>query len=1338
MKHLRLLHPSRLAGLLDRRPGRVLAAAVLVCLVGSIGFKDFAVDSGQGLLVGSRSDAGQAYGRYSDTFGADPLVVVIRARNAPALYVERNLQRLQALEIALSLAPDVKSVLGPGTVAAAGKLSASQEVDKVLIEYPFFLAKLDVLLQEQKGQRDPTTLNQLFQSDQQKFTQLIGLTFLRAVSDAKQARLDASKQPTAAGARKLDAREQAVEQAVAKDPLPPGFDTYLASSSPNVKVNEAVARTTFDRLVASDGECNDRLAGLLQSTSNCQAFYERLLLDLPNCPTAAEHAFCAPKAQWATVLPKPVSTDAAYAVITVRMTKAAAGDPARVRALRDRIDAELRHGIGAGDLRRVGSSTREDQLKALGPLAPTECGDQPQANNQGCYTAFNNDHMDFTIAGAPLLALGITTAMTHLLLALLPVALLLMLLLLVGTFRARGRVWPLPAAVAAAALTIGGALWTRTSITPAVLAGVPVLVGLAVDYAVQLVARHAEARGDGLDSREAIRVTLSTAGPATGVAALATLAGLVALLLVAGVDLGPLTAVPLVAEFALVLAVGIVVSWLTAVLVALPAAVLADRRHGSAAPLPARRSVESAPPARRTVALAGRWRAVVAPSVALAVLGWLLLPTVPVETSAERLLAPNLAELRDVQDVRQAIGYANEVDIYVEGQVVGPYGGQRANDNVLWQCATAEAARRQHASQVSQATSIADLFFGTTTTSTGDRPSGRQCLGPARTGGGSSSAPAPSAGASATPTAAGASPPASGSPSARRPPSEVAQAGRLVPLTAASAADASPAPPAVTASPAGATSPGIASPGGAVAPPVTPTAGASPGGTGNSAAASGAPRQVGFLCSLRSFPQIARVLVQDIPANERACPPVDLFTGNVITPDAQPDGPIDPQSARIALGVGSTAIADQAGLVDALARDLQPPNGLRAQPAGLVVLAARAYDTLTGRALFLNLAPLLLVALALLAIHRSWRRALLPVLPTALAAGWAPLLLVVLGHLPGTRGTALSQLTPLTVVLGALVVALGTEFGVLVLGRFDEECDRGSSPEDAAAAALASTGRAVAVSALTLGGGFLVLALSGFLPGGLPLLSDFGLAVVVDLGLAVGAVFGVMVPVAVALERARPRRRLVPLSVGPRTRVAPSARDKSAPPAVVAPEAVAAPARSAPAVSGSPPAAAPPAPLGRRQRAAATAAAREAAAAGSGAAPAEQSPGGGQNPASPAGAAEAGSRRLPGMTGRRRPPVDPPAEAAPTAAEGPRRLPGLTGRRRVTHSATGAQIEGAASPQPGTASASGSEPAAQPPAAASPDSAAGGELPAPRRRRRPPPHVRRRGDGDAPAPDPPS
>lgn len=312
------------------------------------------------------------------------------------------------------------------------------------------------------------------------------------------------------------------------------------------------------------------------------------------------------------------------------------------------------------------------------------------------------------------------------------------------------------------------------------------------------------------------------------------------------------------------------------------------------------------------------------------------------------------------------------------------------------------------------------------------------------------------------------------------------------------------------------------------------------------------------------------------------------------------------------IGVQGTSIADEARLIDSIRANeiAAPPSGIVATPVGIAALAAQAYDTIVSRSLVLNLLPLVIVFLALLLLERDFRRAALPILPTAIAAGWAPLILLLLGLLPGTVGKTLGSFNPLTVVLGALVIALATEFGVVLLRRFDEEMARGVHPDDAAAAALAATGRAIRVSALTLGAGFAVLAVSALLPGGLPLLGAFGFTVLIDLGLAVAAVFGIMLPVAVAIERSR---------YAPARAVAVPAPRMTAPAAVAAEATVPAIVEEAAQVPASSGAADTTPPVGARRR---------------------------------------------GVSGRRRPPAGPAKESDKgAAAPGPRRA-GVSGRRR--------------------------------------------------------------------------
>jgi MMPL family len=486
--------------------------------------------------------------------------------------------------------------------------------------------------------------------------------------------------------------------------------------------------------------------------------------------------------------------------------------------------------------------------------------------------------------------------------------------------------------------------------------------------------------------------------------------------------------------------------------------------------------------------------------------------------------------------------------------------------------------------------------------------------------------PSPSSSASATPVPS-ATAGASASPASQR------GEGPQIRLAATTLAGPTAAP---SATPSSTTS------GAATAPP-SASAGTSP------TTPPGQVRtQTAFLCDLRLLPSLARNLVQSIPTRTQACPPIDKYLNTWLNTDSTP---IDPTSARIAIGVVGTSIADQARLIDSIRSEIaNPPNGMTAAPAGIAALAAQAYDNIVSRSLLLNLLPLVVVFLALLALERDLRRAALPLLPTAIAAGWAPLILLVLGLLPGNLGRTLGSFNPLTVVLGALVIALATEFGVVLLRRFDEERARGLDPDDAAAAALAVTGKAIRVSALTLGAGFAVLAASALLPHGLPLLGAFGLTVLIDLGLAVAAVFGIMLPVAVAIDRSGDSpERVLPLPA-----LAPVPAAASAPAAATATRARA-PRRPQPEAAAAHPAAATP-PLeteaDRRRR-------------GTPVEPAGNGPN--ADTATPAAApvtpALGGFRRR-GVSGRRRPPAAPAASAPePDAPTAPRR-PGVSGRRR--------------------------------------------------------------------------
>jgi hypothetical protein len=199
---------------------------------------------------------------------------------------------------------------------------------------------------------------------------------------------------------------------------------------------------------------------------------------------------------------------------------------------------------------------------------------------------------------------------------------------------------------------------------------------------------------------------------------------------------------------------------------------------------------------------------------------------------------------------------------------------------------------------------------------------------------------------------------------------------------------------------------------------------------------------------------------------------------------------------------------EQQEIIEDMRARLKPPPGVTATLGGLQVLGAAANATLSDpwRRLGTLLAGLAAVGLVLLLVYRRWQRAWVPLAPIALATGWSALVLWAL-RIP---------LNPMSATLGALVIAISTEFAVLLSARFHEERGRGAGVADAVGRTYRSTGVAVAASGITAIAGFAVLALSD-----VQMLRDFGLVTVVDLSVSLLGVLAVLPAVLVLAERRR-------------------------------------------------------------------------------------------------------------------------------------------------------------------------------------------------------------------------
>jgi uncharacterized protein len=592
----------------------------------------------------------------------------------------------------------------------------------------------------------------------------------------------------------------------------------------------------------------------------------------------------------------------------------------------------------------------------------------------------------YLVTGEPVVAHDLESSIAHSIELLLLVVLVTIGLILSLVFRARPRQLPLAVALLAAALTLGAGALVGVSLTMASVAVLPVLVGLAVDYAIQFQTRLREATDGGLDAHGAVAHAARHGAPAIATAALASAVGLLVL---------GLSPVPMVRGFGLVLVVGVAVAFVCALTLSAATLALSEERRGGvprasarprAARLPGFGGRRSPPAARAGAALTGAWqgardlladnavnrfvarlsleRAVARPGrvlaigLALAAVGWGLDTQTAVQTDVAKLAPQGMTSLADLRTLERASGVGGEIDLMVSSDSLAK------PSTIEWMSSYERTVLRRfgydaahgcgHA-RLCPAFSLPDLF------SSGE----------------------------------------------------------------------------------------------------------------------GAP---------------AKLTSAQVEGLLRVIPP--YFSQAVISADRR--------VATLTFGIRLMPLQDQQRVIESMRSSLHPPAGVGAQLVGLSVLAASAGAQVASpwrRALTL-LAALAAVALALLLAFRGQRRrALVPFVPVVLATGWSGLVLFV------TR----VPLNPMSVTLGALVIAISTEFSVLLSERVRQETLAGHDIAAALRRAYRHTGAAVAASAATAIAGFGVLAFSD-----IAMLRDFGLVTLLDLTVALVGVL-VALPATVVL-----------------------------------------------------------------------------------------------------------------------------------------------------------------------------------------------------------------------------
>jgi predicted RND superfamily exporter protein len=220
----------------------------------------------------------------------------------------------------------------------------------------------------------------------------------------------------------------------------------------------------------------------------------------------------------------------------------------------------------------------------------------------------------------------------------------------------------------------------------------------------------------------------------------------------------------------------------------------------------------------------------------------------------------------------------------------------------------------------------------------------------------------------------------------------------------------------------------------------------------------------------------------------------------------------DPTETKVPFAVRSGSVDGQSEAIETIRRAVEdsnggngPPPGVSAELAGLPVVVTESVNELGASRYLLIAVALLAIAIVLSAVYRSGRRVVVPLVPIVVAGGWSALVIASL-DIP---------LNPLSAILSVMVIAIATEFSVILSARFYQ--DRvGSTVAAALRRSYGRTGMAIAASGVTAIAGFAALVASD-----VGILREFGLIAVFDLSVALLGVAVVLPAILTWIERRR-------------------------------------------------------------------------------------------------------------------------------------------------------------------------------------------------------------------------
>ena len=247
---------------------------------------------------------------------------------------------------------------------------------------------------------------------------------------------------------------------------------------------------------------------------------------------------------------------------------------------------------------------------------------------------------------------------------LLGLSIVVMIVILLVMFRVRWRLLSLAMVGIAALWTFGLMGYFSVPITMATMAVLPILIGLGIDFSIQFHNRYQEEVTRSNSASEAIITSVSRMFPVVGIALLATIISFITLYI---------SKVPMIRDFGMILAIGIFISYLVGLFLLHSIIYLGDKRMPidqlKQASLKASGRVERILSRIATLAVKNTLPIFLI-ALIFGIAGGVVDQWLPSNTDYEELMPQDIAELREVRELRNILGSGGEIRFMIEADDV--------------------------------------------------------------------------------------------------------------------------------------------------------------------------------------------------------------------------------------------------------------------------------------------------------------------------------------------------------------------------------------------------------------------------------------------------------------------------------------------------------------------------------------------------------------------------------------------------------------------------------------------------------------------------------------------